>query len=238
MVYNDTTNLTGIIQACEDYTNLGDTAISSDDTLLKQFTRRINKVNRRVWHWIFSTNDAWTFDDGNQTDLPQATANLEVGVAKYAIPDSALSIERIDIKAGSDWVKLEPLVLDDVKEGLESYLSGNGTPKFYRVIGETIELFPAPSSDVTAGLKVFFNRDVVDFVYTDTTKEPGFASPYHDVLAIGASLDWYKIHLPGHASTIQLTNDFLRYEQDIKDFYSSRLEDYQATLKPKKYNFK
>lgn len=239
MVFSDITNLSGLIQACEDYTNLGDGVISADTTLLKQFTRRINKINRRVWHWIFSTNDAWTFDDGNQTDLPQAVANITIGDSRYALPDEALSIERVEVKDSSgNFIKLEPLVLDDISEGIDEFLSTDGTPQYYKLIGETIELFPAPGYNSVGGLKVYFNRDIVEFTYTDTTDEPGFATPYHDVLAVGASLEWMKIHLPTSGQTTLLREEYARYEQDIKEFYTSRLEDADSRIKTKIHNFK
>lgn len=239
MQFSDTTNLDGLIQACEDYTNLGDGVISADTTLLKQFTRRINKVNRRVWHWIFSTNDAWTFDDGNQTDLPQAVTSMTTTFSRYALPSDALSVERVEVKdASGNFIKLEPLVLDDMSQGVDEFLSSDGTPQYYKLVGETVELFPAPGYDSTGGLKVYFNRDVVEFVYTDTTKEPGFATPYHDVLSVGACLEWLKIHLPNSGQTTLLREEYARYEQDIKEFYASRLEDADYRIKTKKTNFK
>ena len=42
MQFSDTTNKNGIIQQIEFRTNLGDTGISGDATLLKQFTGQIN----------------------------------------------------------------------------------------------------------------------------------------------------------------------------------------------------
>lgn len=238
MQYNDTTNLTGIIQACEDYTGLGDGAISGNATLLKQFTRYINTRYRVIRHWIFETLNAWKFDDGNETDLPQATTNLNSGQATYQVPSDALEVERMEVKdSNGNWFEITPLVLQDIDGGVDEFLSTDGVPKYYKLSGETIELFPASNYDSTNGLKIYFTRDIVEFATSDTTKEPGFASPYHNALAVGGSLEWMEMKRASHPSTAILRNRWAELETEIKNFYSNRFKDIKPRLKTKKHNW-
>ncbi len=231
MQYNDTTNNLGIIQACEDYCGLGNTGISGDTNKLKEFTRYANKVSRRIWHWIFLAQGLWKYDDSNETDLPQAVTDLTSGTAKYALPTEALTIERIEIKSNEDdWFRIEQLPTQYINGAVDEFFEDDGEVVYYRLIGNTIELFPAPDYSKTGGIKVYFDRTSVDFATTDTTKTPGFASPYHDAVPIGASLEWLKSKRPDSNVIVHLTQEWLRYEQDIKKFYQLRNKDHTPFL--------
>lgn len=239
MVYNDTSTNLGIIQASEDYCGLGLTGISGDTSKLKEFTRYANRANRKIWHWIFMSQGLWQYDDSNETDLPQAVANLVSGTAKYALPTDALTVRRIEIKNESgDWDEVLPITEKDIVGGIEDYYESDNTPVEYRLIGNTIELFPAPNYASTGGLKVYFDRDSSDFAYTDTIKTPGFASPYHDLVAIGASLEWLKAKRPDTNTLAQLKEDWLRGEIEIKDFYSNRNKDSKTVIRTSSRSYK
>ena len=169
MVFSDTTNLSGLIQECERLCHLGVTGISGTSNLLKEFTSRINEANRIVWTWIFSVNNGWFYDDANQTDLPQASTNIIDGTSKYAIPTEALTVKRIEIKdKNGDWYQLKPITEYDLRGiAIDEFTETDGQPIYYRLLGQTIELFPASDYDSTNGLKVYFDRDVVSFISTN-----------------------------------------------------------------------
>jgi len=231
MQYNDTTNNLGIIQACEDYCGLGNTGISGDANKLKEFTRYANKVNRRIWHWIFLSQGLWKYDDSNETDLPQATTDLVSGTSRYALPSEALTVERIEIKSNEDdWFKVEQLPTQYLNCAIDEFLEDDGQITYYSLIGDTIEFFPAPDYDKTGGLKVYFDRSSYDFLSSDTTRTPGFAIPYHDALPIGTSLEWLRSKRPDASVIAHLTQEWLRYEQDIKKFYQLRNKDHTPFL--------
>ena len=86
-------------------------------------------------------------------------------------------------------------------------------PMYYRLVNGTAQIYPAPNYTKTAGIKVLFDRDSVDFVTTDTTKTPGFASPYHEILPIGVSIEWLKIKQPQSPTLPQLQADYLKMEK-------------------------
>jgi len=230
MNYSDTTNLSGIIQTVERLTDLGQTYISGDATRLKEMTSTINRVNHRVWHLIFMSTGNWQYDDGNNTDLPQSTTDLVSGQAKYALPDTALTVQRIEAKdTGGLWTVLAPLTTPSIGQAVDEFMKDNGPLLYYRLLNNTIELFPAPNYASTGGLKVYFDRDSVDFATSDTTKTPGFASPYHEILPIYAAIEWLKVKQPQSPTLAILLQDAMRLEKSIKEFYGKRFK----TMLPK-----
>lgn len=239
MQFSDTTNNLGIIQACERYTNLGDTGISGDSAKLKDFTAYVNTVMRRLWHSIFEASGSWQYDDSNQTDLPQATTDLVSGTATYALPATALTVKRLEAKdSNGEWYVLKPLVIDEIGEAIPEFFDVDGDPSYYRLVGNTIELFAAPSYNSTGGLKVYYDRGSVAFASTDTTKTPGFASEYHDLVPVGASLEWLKIKQPQDATTARLAEDYASQLQQLNKFYNKRFSDKKLTISRQYQTFK
>ena len=239
MQFSDTTNNLGIIQACERYTNLGDTTISGTTATLKEFTAYANTTMRRLWHKIFMSSGNWHYDDGNQTNLPQAVTDTVAAQAKYAIPSDAMTIKRMEYKdSNGDWSEVLPLTLEEIPMAVDEYHKEDADPIRYRLVDDTIELFPAPKSAISGGLKVYFDRGSVAFANTDTTKTPGFVAEYHDLVAVGASLEWLKIHLPANPTTAQLKEDWLVGLDSLGKFYNRRFKDYKIVINRKTTTFK
>jgi len=225
MKYSDTTNLNGIIQEEERLTGLGYAGISGSTNNLKEFTSLNNIESSKVWHTIHSATGNWQYDDSNQDDLPIATTNVNDSQNTYALPSESLTIQRIEIKDNAgNWYKLEPIELQQIQSEGEFY-DVDGHPVYYRTIGKTIELYPASNYDSTNGLKVFYDRAEVSFVTTDTTGTPGFASPYHSIIAVGGALAWLKTKAPTSPKIPILINDYKLLEIQIKQFYSARFKD-------------
>lgn len=226
MQFSDTSNLLGLVQ---DTTFLLG-GVDTTDFATKDRTRCINEHYRKVWQWIFEAYGGWRWDDTNQTDLPQATDSLVSGTATYALPSAALSIYAVETKNSSsgDFQKLIPYSAEEInrRQSIDEFFESNGVPQYYRLVGDTIELFPAPNYASTGGLKVYFDRDISTFASTDTTKTPGFAAPFHRVLSIGAAMDFAVANgLNDKAANLaSLYND---YEKRIKEFYSQRWRDRQ-----------
>ncbi len=225
MKYSDVANLSGIIQNIERLTDLGQGYISGDATRLKEMTSIINNVNHRVWHLIFMSTGNWQYDDGNNTDLPQATTDIVSGQAKYSLPETALTIQRVEAKDSSGlWALLTPITTNIIGQAIDEFMKTDGSLLYYRLLNNTIELFPAPNYNSTGGLKIYFDRDSVDFSSSDTTKTPGFASPYHEILPIYASIEWLKVKQPQSPTLGLLLQDAARLEKSIKEFYGRRFK--------------
>lgn len=243
MVFSDVTNKLGAIQHCEFYCQLGDGGISNNPVLLKQFTARINESNSKVWHSLFAINGGWKYDDSNYTDLPQATMNLTAGTQLYALPSSALSIDRVEIMAvNGSYHLLKPLLLEQIEQGVNTFFTTNGLPIYYRLLGQSIQVFPAPdaglSVTLTAGLKVYFQRSSVSFASTATTQTFGFASEYHDIPPRKASIEWYKIYKPDSPTLESLMKDDTMRMEELQEYESNKWHNVKPTLKAKTCNYR
>lgn len=239
MVFNDTTNRNGIIQEIEKATDLGIGYISGNTDLMKDFTADINVVGSEVFALIYLLCGNWQYDDSNYTDLPQATTTLVNGTAKYAIPETALTIQRVEIKdENGDWYILNPITKEQIPVAVDEFLETNGRPQYYRIINGTIELFSAPNFDSTNGLKVYFDRANVNFISTDTTKQPGFDSFLHNIIPVKTSIKWFDSKQATSPSLARLLVKEAKLEALLKAHYSKRFKDKAPVIGRKKESFK
>jgi hypothetical protein len=232
--FSNTTDKNGAIQICEFQCGLGDAGISGDATRLKLFTTLINIANSETWHEIFMANSGWKYDDSNNADLPQGTQSLTNGVSKYALPTTALAVERVEVMDSSGrFSLLTPVSQDDIKDGIDTIVSPSGIPMHYRLIGSTVELFPAPATGsvtLTGGLKVYFKRGSSSFTSTDTTKTFGFASEYHDIPPRKASISWLSINKPTFAGLPLLIQKDVERMNSLRSFESKKFPAYTKKL--------
>ncbi len=217
MTFSDTTNKNGIIQTIELLLDLGDAGVSGNAVLLKQFTNLINNdAYDDVVSDILKNEGSYQWDDFAEgvSKQPFATQNLSVTagseVSNYALPTAASNSGSGSSDASSFLRLTKVLILDTAgryqalypiddnayEQPLETIFYTPGIPKYYRQIGTSITIYPAPlAAQVTAtnGLKMYFQRDKVDFTTSDTTKQPGFPSIYHYLLPLKASETWAGI---------------------------------------------
>jgi len=239
MVFNDTTNASGIIQTIEYLCDFSPATISGDATKLKQFTASINQAQHNVRHLIFLTTGNWEYDGGNHIDLPSATTSLDAGVKRYLMPPDALTMQRLEIKdINGNLSRLKPISKELIKGSLDEFMKEPGTPTYYRLVDNTIELFPAPNYTQADSLKMYFDRADTDFLTSDTIKTPGFASLYHKIIPIKASIEWFKIKQPQSQTLAILLQDELKLQKEIVEFYSRRFKDYKPRISRQVENYK
>lgn len=220
-----TTEKNGILQECERNCKKNTGDITGSTTLLADFTNYTNRAMRQIWSWIFDAYGGWQYDDGNQTDLPSSTSSLESGKVTYALPSDVLTVRGVEIKdEGNVWHILTPLTSEHIQdvESLGEFEKTASTPRYYRLVGQTIYLYPASNFSQASSLKIFYDRGSVAFVTTDTTKTPGFASEYHDLVPLLASIEWLKIHLPEWTGLAIMKNDVELKKREIKKYYNKR----------------
>lgn len=240
MTYNDTSLSSGIIQNIERMTDMGSTTISGNATLLKEFTAIVNRIMNRVWHTIFTASDTWQYDDSNNSDMPVSTTNLVSGTKRYALPEEALSVKKLEVldSTGEEWTELKPLDKKQLVEGVDDFMEDNGTPVYYTLVGNVIELYPAPNYNETNGLKLYLDRASVSFTTSDTIKTPGFASPYHEIVPIKASIEWLKVKQPSSATLALLTQDDIKLEEALKTYYGKRFKSKTPKITRKYESYK
>lgn len=248
MVFNDTTNLDGIIQECEMKVfgeNYG--AISGNTTLLKRFTALCNTALDKVTHLILTSDTRWQWADSNYDDMTPATTDMTDNVSNYRLSTSHIKILGVEVKkTDGTWVVVKPLDQADIQRqgiALDEFMNVKGVPQFYDKVGDVIKLYPAPdSAQVSCGassqsLALYFQEGAEHFEYTDTTKEPGFVSLFHYIIPLYASLDYAKGKIM--TDTVVLLRDELKEAEDkLVAYFSKRDKDDKPKLKAKKHNYK
>jgi len=206
--------------------------------------RRINHAYETVIAWILTADGTWQFDDTNFTDLPIGTGTLVEGQESYSFASEYLDIEQVKVKdAAGNWYVLDPLDIPDFRSiAIEEYFPTSGRPEYYDKQGDTIRLYPAPTSTqvtLSGGIKVHFKRtaDLFTTAQVSTgTKEPGFASPFHYILsymaAIPFCLSYKKDRVPLFEKKVQ------EMKADIIRFYGQREKDARKQMTVKRISFR
>lgn len=242
--YNDTTK----DALCQEVDRLCDTTDTNYSRLAK--TARINASQDEVVSWIITADGTFEFDDKNQSDLPRATFTLQEGVARYNFATEFLRVLELEIKdANGVYYRIKPLDPDalgglswDEYFGTTSGSPNTGLPEYYDTNADGIVLGPAPTaSSVTlaAGGRVTFQRKPVAFTSTSATTtdstEPGFASPFHVVLAYMAAIPYCTTYKKDRVATY--VQKVAEMKQQILQFYGRRNRDQRAIITNKPINF-
>lgn len=235
MVFNDTTNLAGLVQDCEFTTKLGYGGISGDTTKLKEFTRLMNTWYHKVITMILMAQDEWDYDDCNHADFPILTTSLVASQQDYSIPlsEKVLQVKRVEITYdGSKWYKAEPFDINE--RGLATDTTSisedfDQTKPYYDIQYGSLFLYPIPSAAVTNGLKIWVTREVDEFTTADTTQEPGIDEAFHPMISKGASFEYASVY--GLDNKNDIWTVLQDYEARLKTHYGSKEKDRQYSFK-------
>ncbi len=231
--FNNTTTKAGLIQKCEFWTRHEDAGISGNATLLRVFTDRINAAFERIMPILLSYNDQIRWDDLNHTDAPIGRVNIVSGQADYKITTDDNSLDILNItnvrvllsSSGTEYQDLERMTLDDprVTDAMSPNPSNTGVPTHFLEVGNRVYLYPEPNYSATSGLELFFGRQQSYFLNSDTTKEPGIPLPFHEMLALYASLSWLRVNRADDRSLLQeIKEEIAHQEKTLKNFIDLR----------------
>jgi hypothetical protein len=135
------------------------------------------------------------WDDTNHTHLPIGTTNVVASQSNYSFltdeqGNRILNLTRVDLKDSSgNWIRLTELDETLESDSLDSSVVAGIPTGYYKIADNIICLNKLPSSNVTSGLKFYFQRTPSYFTSSDTTKEPGFNSVPHSIFVTWASYD-------------------------------------------------
>ena len=211
--------------------------VDADSTSLTDATllRRVNSAYEEVVGKLIGLDGTWQFDDTNFTDLPIGITDLVAGQGDYSFDATHLEVERVEILDNNGkWLLMRPIDKSDITVALEEYFITDGLPTQYDKQGGSVILYPAPSAaetTLTNGLKLYFQRTASIYTsaeVTTGTKTPGFASPYHVLLA-------YKMALPYAMSYKKdrvplFLNEINRLEDGLLKHYARREKDVRKRL--------
>jgi len=215
-----------------------DSTSYSDADLL----RRVNIAYEEIISKLIALNKNWSFGDSNFTSLPTGLSNLTAGTREYQFTAGWLTINSVQILDDEGvWHKLKRVSLKDI-EPITEYCKTDGQPTEYAVREDFLLLFPTPASaDVTLanGLKLDCQRTADLFTsaqVTTGTKTPGFASPFHILLAYKAALPYAMAYNPARVNFIMA--EIIRIEKELLTFYAGRERDTKTIIKTKEITFR
>lgn len=224
MIFNGNSDGQDLCTLTDDYV--------STNTLTYPLTKKAraaNKTTRMAWSWIFNSYGGWEYDDSNNTtNFPIAATTLSVGQVDYDLPPGSLTVRGVEIllNGGTVYQRLLPLneeTLIDNRISEASFFTSNGAPLYYRVIGSSIKIYPPTNYTIANGMRVTFDRGSVAFASTSTTQQPGFASEFHEAVAIGMALEYAKQNHLSYADDLQVDLD--KYERSIRKYYTQRYQE-------------
>lgn len=210
----------------------------------------VNHAYEDVVGKVLNADGRWQFDDTNFTSFPIATTTLVNSQNDYTFDVSLLKILRVEVKdVDGNYYQLDPIDIDDIEKeagyrvAVSEYYETDGRPLKYDVQGSSIVLYPAPDNGVSvtlsAGLKVYFQRTADIFTsaqVTTGTKVPGFASPYHMILAYRAAIPYCIKFKPERVA--QLEQKAMQMESEMIQFYSKRDKDERPRMTMKSVSFR
>lgn len=245
MVFNDSTLATvGLIQRCEDWTGIGDGGISGDTTTLKKFTAHINEAMYDVYIEMLKSHDGFDPDDITYTDYPIGTFPLTTN-RDYVFPSSMnfLELKRVDITYdGTNYYKAEVIDSSQIEslgnatneDGNFSYTSPRYDPK-----SNGFFLYPKATQaqvDAGASARIEFTREFDEFTYDDTSKEPGIDRPWHDLIALCASMKWAI--MKDADKYAKLKDEYMRQMLNLGQHYGRKNKDETLSFLPQIPNFR
>ena len=191
----------------------------------------------------------WQFGDRNYEAFPTFTLTLSNSTAEYDINDlttAPLTIAGVEVlDNNSNWFPLERTSLRKIRErgfAQQEYYETDGRPIEYELRDGQIVLYPAPDNGVTVtltnGLRVYYLRtaDVYTAAQVTTgTKEPGFPSPWHELLAYGPAYDYAL------ANNLPMANHLkAKYDEGLREllaFIGKRDQDSRSVMNMRPINF-
>lgn len=204
----------------------------------------INEAYERVVGWLIVNDGRWQFDDNNYTDLPEDTGTLVEATRLVTVNANYLAIEQVLVlDVDGEWRVIPPVDKTDYTDiPIEEYYGTTGFPEVYDKLSEdTFELFPAPTSTavtLASGFKVKYKRTADVFTtaqVTTGTKVPGFASPWHNILAYMAADIYCSLYKPERVAYLRAKTDEMKKE--MLKHYSKRDKDDRAIMTNKPISY-
>lgn len=231
MQFSNTTTKDGLIQRFEYWTRQPDGTVTG--TLLLQVTASINNAFDMLMPFLLSYSRFIRWDDTNNTDRPIGRFNIVSGQPDYTIAEDDNSLDILNVTrarilnsaTATQRQELQQMFINDPRatEAMSPNPTPTGVPTHFLEQGNSLFLYPKPNYAATEGVEIFFERQQSYFVSTDTTKEPGFPRPFHELLALYAAHDWIIINRPDDAATItRIEARIGQKQQDMTDMISKR----------------
>lgn len=237
MVFSDSTNLSGIVEQARDIARVDSAQWST------------NKITNSVNNWLdkIFTYGKWKdrqfrLDDTNHTKLPEGTTNIVAGQSDYSFltdeqGNRITNLTGASILTNGKYVPLELVDRNDTDVNPATFGTVSGVPtKYDKIADNVVRLDMLPVSNITNGLKYYFQRTPSYFTAADTTKQPGVSNDLHRGFVIAAAYD--AAFTLGLDNLPTLTIELQKEEKKLSDYFSSRNTDARGGMRPARENNK
>jgi hypothetical protein len=203
--------------------------ISGDTTLKEVFTDRINRRLDRAFGMLGAGSRLSQIDDTNYSEHPFSLFDIVEDQHDYEFlsdedGNKISDITAVMIKVGTSFKKIDKVTLDD--DDAELIMSPNSTkgiPNKYIERNNTIFLSPIPNYSLSDGGKLFYKRVPSYFTTSDTTKQPGIPTQFHEMIAVGSAYDWLLVHKSNAQVEItRVENELDRLEREFRTYNELR----------------
>jgi len=248
--FNDTTNLSGLVQLFEEEIGANPGDVSGNPTRLKKFTARANSALDRYFQIAIQASGTWQLDDSNHTDYPFIETDLIANQRDYSFTSDGsgnivLDIYKVMVKDEQGvYYEIYPVdqQSDEYMDGFWSEQNQTGQPMRYDKTANGIFLDVLPNynwriaDEGEKGVKIFINRESSYFVSTDTTKKAGY--PYHqEYFYLKPAYEHARIN--GLSNKVDLEKEIMKLEGEptsgrvglIAKAYGNRAKDEEQTLR-------
>ncbi len=213
------------------------TSTNANSFPIAQVTAEANNAYDRIVSLIAHSDGRWQWEDNNNTDLPIATTDIVTNQQDYSITVGQLDITRLEIKdSNGNWHKLEAIDQTDIfNQSLTDFLKTASLPIYYDKLGNSVFLYPMPNYSQAASLKLYFTRGPNYFITSDTTKQPGFNSLYHELIPLWIAYNYAIANGKSNATLIKAEIDMK--ELSLQEDFALRAKDDHPRLKarPRSY---
>lgn len=245
IIFNDTTNYKGLVQAFEREIGATRGDVSGNPDRLKEFTSDVNLAMDDFVALAIQASGTWQFDDTNQTDYPIIKTNIVQGQRDYTFltdqdGNQILDIYKVMIliaSTGTIYYELTQTDQQSEMSNIDREITTQAVPWQYDKTANGIFLDPIPSYSAVNGLKVYINREPLYFSSTDTTKKPGVPGILHSYfykkpaqqyaarnnMAIAGG----RLRNGAYTGLLMEVNDM---ESKINEYFGHREKDNQARM--------
>jgi len=193
---------------------------------------------------------SWQFGDFNYTAFPTFTVTMTADQAVYDLRDwgttdasTILTIMGVEVAdENGDWHRLDRVSLKQIQEcgfTYSEYSQSSARPTEYEIRDNILVLHPAPDNGVnvtlSSGLKLYFLRTADKFTSAEQstgTKEPGFPSPWHDLLSWGPAYDYAMTR--SFSNAVRFKEEYDRKLKQMLNFIARRDQDIRPILTMKR----
>lgn len=228
MVFSDTSTNQGVIQEIESIIFASDYGkISGSTSLLQTFTRYCNQALDIIIPQVMEVDGSWKLNESSATD------NLVDNQSTYTIPVTYLKMLGVSIKdSNGDWRKLTQIDPLNLYIDRAEFLKTKAMPLYYDLSGQSLILYPAPSSaevTTTSGLKYYYQSTPSYFATSDTTKVSEIPSVFHRLVPLWAS--YFYCQANTITQKMNAISEDIRIHTDlILKSYNERNVDYKKMI--------